>query len=178
MGTRRVIAVIAVLAAALWCAAPAGADIRLTPFQHDFGARTIGTPSAPAVFTLTVTCRPDPAQVPPNPPMCNPDGDHPLNPNVTVTGDFTIVNNDCTLPMPGDTVSGNSCTFGVVFTPKVTGERTGVVDVGDPDGFGRAGVKGLGTAALSTAEPRKSKKCKRKKRSAAAAKKKCKKKRK
>lgn len=120
------------------------ARVQTAPINHTFAGQTIGTSSGPFTFTLTVSCHEDPANLgtcfPP------PDGNDPLTPNVTVTGPFAIQNNNCTSPMPGNTFAGTSCTFGVVFAPQSTGSQTGIVDVGDPDGFGKASVSGFGLA--------------------------------
>jgi hypothetical protein len=154
-----------------WAAAPAAATISLTPNQHDFGAQQVGTASAPFTFTLRVTCYPDFAN-PPN--GCS--SPHPFTPSISVTGPFTVQNNTCTSTMPGDsTPFGTTCTFGISFAPTLSGSQTGIVSSGDPDGFGKAAVQGIGTAVppLATGAAKK-KKCKKKKR-AAAAKKKCKK---
>jgi hypothetical protein len=152
----------------------AGATVVTAPTSHDFGSQTVGTPSAPFTFTLTNRCYEDIA----NPGTClMPGGNHPFTPSVSVTGDFAIKNNNCITLMPGDTVLGTSCTFDVVFVPSAAGSQLGVVDVGDPAGFGKAGVTGTGVPPAAAATPGAlpgsapgGKKCKKRHRSAATAK--------
>jgi len=175
MGTRRGISAAALAVAALALgaggAAPAAAYVSLTPNQHDFGAQQVGTVSAPFSFTLRVRCIEDPAN--PGSGICLM-GSEPFTPNVSVTGPFKVQNNTCTSTMPGDTTYGTTCTFGISFAPTLSGSQSGIVDSGDPGGFGKAAVQGVGQPAVSTAAGKK--KCKKKKRSATAARKKCKKK--
>ncbi len=167
-------------------AAPASGYPTLTPINHSYGEQMVGTSSLPFTFTLNVKCQPDP----PNPAMCSNPAGEPLTPNVTVTGEFAVVNDNCSgMLMPGASTVGTNCTFGVVFSPGGVGSRSGLVDVGDPLGFARGGVTGIGfiplspppliqappgtTTSVTTTTAKK--KCKRK-RTAAASKKKCKKK--
>ncbi len=165
-----------VIGFALVHAGSAAARISTTPNSHDFGGQTAGTASAPFTFTLRVSCNEDL----PNPGICL--SDDPLTPNVTVSGNFAIRNNNCTAFMPGNSpLPGDSCTFGVAFVPPATGYQTGIVDVGDPGGFGKAGVSGTGLApvlpvplATPTTTPGPGpakKKCKRRRGQAAAARK-------
>ncbi len=141
-------ALVAVAAAMAVVPAAALGMSSTAPFNHDFGAHTIGTTSPPQTFTLTVRCTPDP----PNPNMCT-GAPEPLTPNVTVTGPFAIQDNTCTTTMPGSTTFGTSCTFKVVYKPVSTGEAVGIIDVGDPGGFGKAAVRGTGVALPATPPP-------------------------
>jgi len=160
----------------------AAARVSTTPNSHDFGGQTAGTTSAPFTFTLTVRCTEDPAN--PGSGICNGGMSEPFTPNVTVSGRFVIQNNNCTSTMPGNTTFGTSCTFGVAFAPLAIGAHTGIVDVGEPSGFGKAAVYGFGLSPpLPLATPvtptgvqptTKRRKCKKRRASAA---KKCRKRR-
>jgi hypothetical protein len=161
---------------ALPASAGAPAPFLISPFNYSFGQQALGTTSGPVAFTLTVRCFEDPSPMPGDC-MTN----NPFTPNVTVSGNFAIRDNGCTSMMPGDTTFGTSCNFNVVFSPLVLGSHTGIVDVGQPDGFGRAGVSGTGVAPppapTGTTPAPKPRKCKKKgKKGAVAAKKRCKKK--
>jgi hypothetical protein len=159
-------------------AAGAQAPYLIDPFNHSFGQQAAGTTSGPVTFTLTVRCYANPS---PDPFDCM--TNNPFTPNVTVSGNFAIRDNGCTAMMPGNSTFGTSCNFNVVFAPLVLGSHTGIVDVGEPGGFGRAGVSGTGiapppTPTVPTPAP-KPKRCKKKgKGKGAAAAKKCRKKRK
>jgi hypothetical protein len=123
------------------------APYQISPFNHSFGQQALGTTSAPATFTLTVRCYEDVG----NPGTCL--MNNPFTPNVTVSGDFAIRDNGCTSMMPGNSTFGTSCNFNVVFVPTLLGDRTGIVDVGQPDGFARAGVTGTGVPPPMPVQP-------------------------
>ena len=59
------------------------------------------------------------------------------------TGDFAVVSNNCT-----GVASGASCTIGVVFTPTVTGARTGTLSVVSNGATLTASLTGNGAQAL------------------------------
>jgi hypothetical protein len=173
-----------VTAGVLLPAGSAAAHVSTTPNSHNFGGQTAGTTSAPFTFTLIVRCVEDPAN--PGSGMCQA-GPEPFTPNVTVTGNFVIRNNNCTSTMPGNTTIGTSCTFGVAFAPLIAGTHSGIVDVGDAAGFGKAAVSGFGLSpplapvtpvATTSQPPTPRKKCKKRRTSpAGAAAKKCRKRR-
>jgi hypothetical protein len=174
-GLKGKVALALLLAAALPASASAaGAPIVTSPTSHDFGSQLVGTASTPFTFTLTDRCYEDVGV----PGTCV--ANNPFTPSVSVSGPFAIQGNNCTAPMPGNTVFGTTCTFNVVFIPSAAGGQSGVVDVGDPAGFGKAAVTGTGTAPSAVAPvpvpAPAAKKCKKRHR-ASAAKKKCRKRR-
>ena len=149
----------------------AGYAVSTTPNSHDFGGQAVGTIGVPFSFTLRVHCDEDVAM----PGTCL--NSHPFTPNVAVSGDFAIRDNTCPATMPGTDIYGTSCTFGVVFAPRALGAAMGVVDVGEPYGFAKAGVTGTGAAGGAPPLPiHTAKKCKSH-RSASIAKRRCKKRR-
>jgi hypothetical protein len=166
------------VAAALALPAAAGGYPNTTPGNHDFGPQAIGTASDAVSYMISAKCNSG-QMVPGGPIVCfAPGGEAPFVPHVTVTGPFKIQDNTCSAPLLQDSPIPSTCTFGVAFVPQAVGEANGIVDVGDPVGFGKAAVKGTGIQPTAPTLSTTKKKCKKKghKRSAAAAKKKCRKK--
>jgi hypothetical protein len=157
--------------------ATASAYPTIGPNTHDFGAKLVGTASAPYTFQIHAKCLAY-SPTPGAPLECAAmGGDPPFTPNVSVSGPFRIANNGCTATMLQANPYGSYCYFDVVFAPLLPGPATGVIDVGSP--YATASVSGTGIPAPMQSSPTPTKKkCKKKghNRSAAAAKKKCRKK--
>ena len=114
----------AVLAIAmLGVAAPtAGAEF-LTPANHDFGSRTVGTTSAPQAFTLGAECQ---TEVPPG--VCF-FGEF-VVPAVSTTGDFAQTNSCPSMSFLFGDIPPVTCTINVTFTPTAAGPRAGTLSAG------------------------------------------------
>jgi hypothetical protein len=102
-----------------------GGTVTLSPTSLNFGSVTVGQPSAPQPVTLT-----------------NNQAVSLTISSITTSGDYSQTNN-C-----GSSLNANaSCTINVVFTPTLTGTRTGTLTVNDngPGSPQTASLTGVGT---------------------------------
>ena len=101
----------------------APASVLLTPSSLGFSGATVGSHSDPQYVTVANT------------------GDVAATlTSETATGDFSVTANTC-----GASIAANdSCTLGIVFTPTVSGTRTGVLTVVDSVGAQTAPLSGTG----------------------------------
>ncbi len=117
----RAVGLAAIAVAALGVnAGAARADLLIDKPLTNFGSLPIGTTSAPLPIKFTVTCNLSMA--------CAPD---PVRYILAVHGDYEIVSDDCPPFVFGLTMAGESCTAMVTFTPKVIGNRGGLIESGD-----------------------------------------------
>jgi hypothetical protein len=159
------------LALALVGAAPAAAQVTITPAEADFGKQTVKTESPPKQFTLSTG-------------PVGPPGGYAADPDVGSNDQFRMVSHTCPSTMPPNT----SCTISVVFAPfypgftggTLRGNRASPTGVtADLSGEGIAAPSGNGNGTGTGTGKGKGKKCKKGKKGVAAARKKrCKKKKK
>ena len=110
--------------------ATAAATIVLNPITTNFGATTVGATAAAQNVTISNTGG--------NPAMLT---------GETVTGDFRISANTC-----GTTLAPSTgCTVAIVFTPTVSGLRTGMLTVTDSAGTQTASLTGIGSSPATDA---------------------------
>src|SRR5271157_3022711 len=111
------------------CPSSGGGSVTLTPNSLNFGNQTVGQPSPPQAVTLTNN-----QSVPLSSIM------------ISTSGDYSQTNN-CGMSVPAN----GSCIINVVFTPTITGTRTGTLTVTDngPGSPQTASLTGVGIYALS-----------------------------
>lgn len=108
----------------------AAASLVLTPASLTFTGTLIGLPSAAQYVTLA-----------------NTGGESSALTSEAVSGDFSISANTCS----SSVAANNSCTLGIVFTPTVSGTRSGVLTVVDAIGTQTAQLSGTGLAPATDA---------------------------
>ncbi|WP_263373408.1 choice-of-anchor D domain-containing protein [Granulicella aggregans] len=104
------------------------AAIVLNPASTNFGTVTLGSASMAQNVTIS-----------------NTGGVAATLQGVSISGDFTVSTNTCESSLASQT----GCTVGIVFTPTVSGKRTGVLTVTDSVGTQTAALTGVGASAAT-----------------------------
>ncbi|MBS1878135.1 MAG: hypothetical protein JST31_01340 [Actinobacteria bacterium] len=100
----------------------------ISPPSNDFGSQTVGTASAPASFTVSVTCT---LTLPENPALCL--APEVLSTSISASGPFSVQSTSCPASLVGVIpFAPTTCSIEVVFKPTVAGSATGVLSTGGP----------------------------------------------
>ncbi len=111
-------------------------SISFSPATLDFGTQNVGSPSVARTVTVTNSGG-SPIDIQPY--------------RFLVTGDYYVPEDTCFSSSPqGRLQAGQSCTVDIVFIPRTSGTRTGLLDIGNPNGQTpadfTASITGVGAA--------------------------------